>query len=82
MLICHRFRADSGDESASSDYPKYACNDAARYGTCGCSNRSEDVFETSHPATHSAPTYVIDGIVHYAVANIPGAVPYTFYAGF
>ena len=34
-------------------------------------------FETSHPTTHSAPTYVIDGIVHYAVANIPGAVPYT-----
>ena len=28
-------------------------------------------FETSHPTTHSAPTYVIDGIVHYAVANIP-----------
>ena len=34
-------------------------------------------FETSHPTTHSAPTYVINGIVHYAVANIPGAVPYT-----
>ena len=34
-------------------------------------------FETSHPTTHSAPTYVVDGIVHYAVANIPGAVPYT-----
>lgn len=34
-------------------------------------------FETSHPTTHSDPTYVIDGIVHYAVANIPGAVPFT-----
>ena len=34
-------------------------------------------FETSHPTTHSNPTYVVDGIVHYAVANIPGAVPYT-----
>lgn len=34
-------------------------------------------FETSHPTTHSAPTYMVDGIVHYAVANIPGAVPYT-----
>lgn len=34
-------------------------------------------FETSHPTTHSEPTYVIDGIVHYAVANIPGAVPNT-----
>ncbi len=34
-------------------------------------------FETSHPTTHADPTYVVDGIVHYAVANIPGAVPYT-----
>lgn len=34
-------------------------------------------FETSHATTHSAPTYVVDGVVHYAVANIPGAVPYT-----
>lgn len=34
-------------------------------------------FETSEPTTHSNPTYTIDGIVHYAVANIPGAVPFT-----
>lgn len=34
-------------------------------------------FETSHPTTHENPVYVVDGIVHYAVANIPGAVPYT-----
>lgn len=34
-------------------------------------------FETSHATTHSAPTYEVDGIIHYAVANIPGAVPYT-----
>lgn len=34
-------------------------------------------FETSHPTTHAEPTYEVDGIVHYAVANIPGAVPYT-----
>lgn len=34
-------------------------------------------FETSHPTTHSEPVYIVDGIVHYAVANIPGAVPYT-----
>lgn len=34
-------------------------------------------FETSHPTTHSTPVYEVDGIVHYAVANIPGAVPYT-----
>ena len=34
-------------------------------------------FETSPPTTHSDPTYIVDGIVHYAVANIPGAVPFT-----
>jgi alanine dehydrogenase len=34
-------------------------------------------FETSRPTTHSEPVYSIDGIVHYAVANIPGAVPNT-----
>lgn len=34
-------------------------------------------FETSHATTHSEPTFVVDGVVQYAVANIPGAVPYT-----
>lgn len=34
-------------------------------------------FETTHATTHSDPIYTIDGVVHYAVANIPGAVPYT-----
>jgi len=34
-------------------------------------------FETSHPTTHTEPQYTVDGIVHYCVANIPGAVPYT-----
>jgi alanine dehydrogenase len=34
-------------------------------------------FETSTPTTHSNPTYTIDGIIHYAVANIPGAVAHT-----
>ena len=34
-------------------------------------------FETSHPTTHSEPVYEVDGIVHYSVANIPGAVPNT-----
>jgi alanine dehydrogenase len=34
-------------------------------------------FETSHATTHSDPVYVVDDVVHYAVANIPGAVPFT-----
>jgi alanine dehydrogenase len=34
-------------------------------------------FETSKPTTHAEPTYEVDGIVHYCVANMPGAVPRT-----
>ncbi|MBL8287081.1 MAG: alanine dehydrogenase [Rubrivivax sp.] len=34
-------------------------------------------FETSRPTTHAAPTYVVDGVVHYCVANMPGGVPRT-----
>ena len=34
-------------------------------------------FETSHPTTHSDPVYEVDGISHYCVANMPGAVPIT-----
>ncbi|MBO9579412.1 MAG: alanine dehydrogenase [Sphingobium sp.] len=34
-------------------------------------------FETSHATTHAEPTYVVDGIVHYCVANMPGAVART-----
>jgi len=34
-------------------------------------------FETTHPTTHKNPTYVIDDVLHYSVANMPGAVPVT-----
>ena len=34
-------------------------------------------FETSRPTTHHEPTYVVDGVVHYCVANMPGAAPRT-----
>ncbi len=34
-------------------------------------------IETTHPTTHSNPTFVVDGVVHYCVANMPGAVPRT-----
>ncbi len=33
--------------------------------------------ETSHPTTHDDPIYIVDGVVHYCVANMPGAVAYT-----
>jgi alanine dehydrogenase len=34
-------------------------------------------FETSRPTSHDNPVYTVDGIIHYSVANMPGAVPYT-----
>lgn len=34
-------------------------------------------FATSHPTTHAEPTFMLDGVVHYCVANMPGAVPRT-----
>jgi alanine dehydrogenase len=34
-------------------------------------------FETSHVTTHSDPTFVVSGVVHYCVGNMPGAVPHT-----
>ncbi|HWT10754.1 MAG TPA: alanine dehydrogenase, partial [Roseomonas sp.] len=34
-------------------------------------------FETSRPTTHAEPTYVVDGVVHYCVTNMPGAVART-----
>ena len=34
-------------------------------------------FETSHPTTHAEPVYVVEGVTHYCVANMPGAVPVT-----
>jgi alanine dehydrogenase len=34
-------------------------------------------FETSHPTTHDDPVFDVDGVVHYCVANMPGAVPIT-----
>jgi alanine dehydrogenase len=34
-------------------------------------------FETSKPTTHKKPTYIVDGVVHYCVANMPGAVAKT-----
>ncbi len=44
---------------------------------CDVSIDQGGCFETSHPTTHSDPVYVVDGVTHYCVANMPGAVPIT-----
>jgi len=38
-------------------------------------------IESTHATTHAEPTYVVDGVVHYCVANMPGAVPFTSTVG-
>ncbi len=38
-------------------------------------------METAHPTTHDDPVYEVDGVIHYCVANMPGAVPYTSTVG-
>jgi alanine dehydrogenase len=44
---------------------------------CDVSIDQGGCFETSKPTTHSDPTYVVDGVTHYCVSNMPGAVPIT-----
>jgi alanine dehydrogenase len=44
---------------------------------CDVSVDQGGCFETSKPTTHSDPVYVVDGVTHYCVANMPGAVPIT-----
>ena len=44
---------------------------------CDVSIDQGGCFETSHATTHSDPVYVVDGVTHYCVANMPGAVPIT-----
>lgn len=44
---------------------------------CDVSVDQGGCFETTRPTTHSRPTYVVDGVVHYCVSNLPGAVPVT-----
>ena len=50
---------------------------AARCGSVRIAIDQGGCFETSKPTSHDAPIYEVDGIVHYCVANMPGAVPRT-----
>jgi len=62
--------------------PKLITRDMLQYmqkGTVICDVAVDQggCFETTKPTTHAEPTYLVDGIVHYCVANMPGAVPLT-----
>ena len=62
---------------APRDHALATRSDEAPRGACRRLDRPGRLFETSHPTTHSNPTYEVDGITHYCVANMPGAVPIT-----
>ena len=73
-----RRRADPGRRRAEARLGR------ARPAACSRGSVLVDVaidqggcFETSRPTTHADPTYVVDGVVHYCVANMPGGVPRT-----
>ena len=46
-------------------------------GAGGCGDRPGRLFRDLRPTTHDEPTFVVDGVVHYCVANMPGAAPLT-----
>lgn len=68
---------DSRSKSSSPHHPPYAQTDEKGSVLVDVAIDQGGCFETSHPTTHAEPTYEVDGIIHYCVANIPGAVPCT-----
>ena len=74
----HRRRAGAGRGRAEAGDPRHAGDDEARRGDRRCRHRPGRLLPRPRmPTTHSHPTYVVDGIVHYCVANMPGAVART-----
>ncbi len=72
----HRCGPCARRERTEARQPRHVELDAQGIGDRGCRHRSGG-FETSRPTTHPDPTYEIDGVIHYCVANMPGAVPLT-----
>ncbi len=73
----HRRGAAAGRGGAEAHHPRDAGDDAAGAVIVDVAIDQGGCCETSKPTTHSHPTYVVDGIVHYCVANMPGAVART-----
>ena len=64
-------------EGSEPYYKGYAIHDAQGTVLVDVAVDQGGCIETCKPTTHEDPTYIIDDIVHYCVANMPGAVPYT-----
>ena len=74
----HRRGARARCEGAVRDPPRPARRSSSRGAVLvDVSIDQGGCFETSRATTHTEPTYEVDGIVHYCVANMPGAVPVT-----
>ena len=77
----HRRRPDRRGGAAArragppADHRADGQGDAARFGARGRGDRPGGCAATSHPTTHADPTFTTEGVVHYCVANMPGAVP-------
>ena len=70
-------RAPAGGAGAAPGEPGGPRPDAAGSVVVDVAVDQGGCFETTRPTTHSDPVYVVDGVIHYCVANMPGAVPVT-----
>ncbi|MEJ7711881.1 MAG: NAD-binding protein [Pyrinomonadaceae bacterium] len=73
----HRRGACSGRGGSETRHAQHAQGCAERRGRVDVSVDQGGCIETTHPTTHSDPTFYVEGVLHYCVANMPGAVPRT-----
>ena len=73
----HRRGARSRRRRAQARHARHAQDDEARLVLVDIAIDQGGCFETSHATTHADPVYAVDGVIHYCVANMPGAVART-----
>ena len=73
----HRLRADPGRRGAQAGQPRRPEHMKTGAVLVDVAIDQGGCFETSRPTTHADPTFVVDGVIHYCVANMPGAAPLT-----
>lgn len=77
LLICICFRLNSGETAPKLIQKETLASFKPRSVLVDVSIDQGGIADSSRPTTHTDPTYVVDGVNHYCVANIPGAVPAT-----
>lgn len=68
------YRQKSRRQSSQADCSEYAQGNEERCGDSDVAIDQGGCFKTPKATTHAEPTYIVDGVVHYCVANMPGAV--------